>query len=94
MSIKARPRPVDLAPAPWPTKMSPDPVGEIARQFAVRLRAALGERSIRSASADAGVNHATVIRILAGEVWPDLGTIAKLELSLGAELWPNRIGDR
>ena len=31
------------------------------------------------------------MRILAGEAWPDLATIAKIERGLGEDLWPGRI---
>jgi hypothetical protein len=34
------------------------------------------------------VNHQTVHAILAGEVWPDMHTIAYLEAGLRTTLWP------
>lgn len=80
-------RPAELAPEPWPEQPSVDPVGEIARQFVLQLRAALGGRSVRSVAREAGLDHATVVRVLAGQVWPDLATIARLELALDASLW-------
>ncbi|WP_158613392.1 helix-turn-helix transcriptional regulator [Frigoribacterium sp. PhB160] len=36
----------------------------------------------------AGVTHTTLLSVLAGQVWPDLETIAKLERGLGVALWP------
>ncbi len=35
------------------------------------------------------VAHSTIARILNGEVLPDIGTLARLEHSLGAPLWPS-----
>jgi transcriptional regulator with XRE-family HTH domain len=70
---------------------SVDPTAEVARQLVQNLRAAIGERSVRAASRDSGVDHATISAILNGKSWPDLYTIAKLERGLGADLWPGRI---
>jgi len=71
---------------------SVDPIGEVARQFALNLRGAIGERSVRDAARSAGVNHVTIQLILKGQRWPDLETIAKLERGLGVDLWPGRAG--
>jgi ribosome-binding protein aMBF1 (putative translation factor) len=88
MRKPARARPVDLAPAPWPERPANDPIGEVARRFAVNVRSALRGRSLRSVAAAADVDHATISRILAGQVWPDLSTIARLERTLSVTLWP------
>ncbi|MGG7507553.1 hypothetical protein [Plantibacter sp. YIM 135249] len=69
---------------------SADPIGEVARQLAKNVQAAIGDRSVRSVAKDTGVDHTTILAILGGRVWPDLYTIAKLELGLGADLWPGR----
>jgi transcriptional regulator with XRE-family HTH domain len=74
----------------WPDVASDDPSAEVARALAVRLRAAIGERSLRAAGADTGVDHSTIQAILQGRAWPDLDTIARLERGLGADLWPGR----
>lgn len=76
----------------WPSVPAVDPTAEVARQLAENLRAAIGERSIRSAARDADVDHATINAILNGRTWPDLYTIAKLERGLNADLWPGRLG--
>lgn len=55
-----------------------------------RLQDELGARSIRDLARDAGVGHATLSRLLAGKVVPDLATIAALEDALRADLWPSR----
>jgi len=47
----------------------------------------MGERSTRSVAEEAGMNHVTLLNALAGQSWPDLITLARLEISLDAELW-------
>jgi transcriptional regulator with XRE-family HTH domain len=69
---------------------SADPAGEVARQFALNLRKAVGDRSLRAAGEATGVDHTTIQAILTGSTWPDLETIAKLEIGLDANLWPRR----
>jgi hypothetical protein len=86
----ARPKPRELT-SNWPRVPSDDPVAEVARQFAVRLRDALAETSVREASRLTGVDHATLGAVLNGNTWPDLVTIARLELGLDVDLWPGRI---
>jgi hypothetical protein len=88
MGMQSRARPVELAPAPWPDVTSGDPLGESARILAVNLRAALGDRSVHSAAGDAGISHVTLLNVLAGRAWPDLATVARLELSLGVPIYP------
>ncbi|WP_150307208.1 helix-turn-helix transcriptional regulator [Planctomonas psychrotolerans] len=94
MGMVARGKPVELAPAPWPDIPSDDLIGEVARQLVLNLRAAIGDQSIRSVATAAGMNHVTVLNVLAGRVWPDLATIAKLERGLGRPLWPSAIAER
>lgn len=86
----ARKTPRELSPMPWPDSPADDPIGEIARQFALNLREAIGEQSIRAAAARSGLNHSTLLAILEGRTWPDLETIAKIETGLDAAVWPNR----
>jgi len=82
--------PVELADAPWPNVASADAFGEVARRFVLNVREAMAGRSLRSVAADAGIGHVTLQRVLAGQAWPDLQTIARLEAGLNAELWPRR----
>ena len=58
--------------------------------LARNLMAALQESGLgqRSLAIRAGVAHTTISRVLRGEVLPDIGTLARLEAALGAELWP------
>jgi lambda repressor-like predicted transcriptional regulator len=86
--MKERERPFELTPGPWPETPSPDPVAELARAFSLNLTAAIGGNSLRSVSRMTGVGHNTLASILAGKVWPDFSTIARLELGLEVPLWP------
>jgi hypothetical protein len=88
MARRERALPNALAPAPWPEHPSEDPIGEGARQFVLRLRDALADRSIRSVARDAGLDHVTLLKILAGNAWPDLSTILRLERALERSLFP------
>ena len=89
------PRPARLSPRDhvddWPDSAAVDPVAEVARLFAVNLRAAIGDTSLRETGAAVGVDHSTILAILQGRSWPDLATIAKLEGGLGVDLWPGRV---
>jgi DNA-binding phage protein len=86
MARTARQTPAELAPAPWPDVASPDPYGEIGRQFVLNLRAAMSGRSIRSVAEQTGLHNATLVRILHGDAWPDLATISRLEVGLNVDL--------
>jgi hypothetical protein len=89
--MKERERPFQLAPGPWPETPSDDPVAELARRFSLNLAAAIGDSSLRSVSRATGVAHNTLANILAGRIWPDFSTIARLEIGLAARLWPSTI---
>lgn len=86
MARTPRLRPVDLV-SPWPDGEASDPVGAVAAQFVRSLEAAIGSRSVRSIAIECGLNHQTLRTILLGQVWPDMYTIARLELGLGRSLW-------
>lgn len=67
-----------------------DPIAEVARHLALRLRDALEGVSLRAAEELTGVNYSTINKILNGRSWPDAATLAKLEAGLDTELWPGR----
>lgn len=92
MVMTARLRPAEIAPTPWPDAASADPIAEVARRLALNLRIAIGEKSLRSVAKGAGLDHSVILRILAGQTWPDIGTVARLELELDADIWPGRTG--
>jgi len=71
----------------WPTTPCNDPVAELGRQFVLNLEDAIGRRSVREIARVAGVDRASIGSILNGRSWPDMVTVAKLELCLGP-LWP------
>ncbi len=76
----------------WPlAQLDGDAAAEAAQEFVVRLTAAAGEASLRGVEAATGVDHTTVARILSGETWPDMATVAHLERGLDADLWPGRM---
>ena len=73
----------------WPTgKLEGPRVVLYARGFAMRLGAAVGGRSLREVAREAGLSHSTLLAVMTGARWPDMVTIAKLEDSLQADLWP------
>lgn len=86
-----------LATGEWPDGALRDdaPVSAVyGREFSLRLRRALaakGDPSLRDVERQAGVSRKTVERVLRGEVLPDFGAMARLELWLRADLWP-RLG--
>ncbi|GAA1968187.1 hypothetical protein [Agromyces allii] len=86
MGRTAREKPRELTSS-WPDVPSQDPAGEVARQFALKLAQAAGGRSIRAMAEEAAVDEGTIRRVIAGESWPDLRTIARLELSLKKRLY-------
>ncbi len=59
-----------------------------AQAFAKAVADAVGERTVRDVARQAEISHTTLLAVLHGERWPDMVTIAKLEESLRAELWP------
>lgn len=89
MARPTRSKPRELSDN-WPEAECADPVAEVARQFAVTLREAIGTQSLRSVGAQTGVDHATISGIIGGRTWPDLATIARLEIGLRTDLWPTR----
>lgn len=70
-----------------------DPIQETARRLVLNIRTQMGESSIRSVAMGAGLDHNVLRLVLAGESWPDLVTISKLERWCGADLWPGIVFD-
>lgn len=54
----------------------------------MNLREAMGESSLREIAAATGVSRSSLSTILRGEQWPDMETVARLEIGLGRVLWP------
>lgn len=73
----------------WPTGAVAGPrVVLYARAFARAVQDAMADRPVREVARQAGLSHTTLLAVLHGERWPDMITIAKLEESLRADLWP------
>ena len=49
--------------------------------------------TIHDVAAAAGTSHAVVAALLAGEAWPEVATVVRLERTLGAELWARTAPD-
>jgi len=71
----------------WPDVVSDSELGEVARRFTIKLRSIVDELGMVNVERATRVHHATMRRILDGDVWPDMETIAKLELGLRVSLW-------
>jgi hypothetical protein len=72
----------------WPETASDDAVVESVRRFAVNLKDAIGDRSLREVARISGVDRTTIAVVLAGDAWPDVATLARLEVALERPLWP------
>ncbi|MEV5140621.1 helix-turn-helix transcriptional regulator [Streptomyces syringium] len=82
-----------VASGDWPhARLAEDaPVSaHYGQAFARNLAQAMATSDIglRALGDKAGVSHATISRLLRGMVLPDMGTLARLETALGADLWP------
>ncbi|MGW9032579.1 helix-turn-helix domain-containing protein [Streptomyces sp. NPDC055722] len=77
----------------WPTaELAADapPSAHYSQALARRLDEAIARADIglRALGERASVSHATISRLRRGQVLPDIGTIARLEATLGAPLCP------
>ena len=86
MPNKPHPTPKDLTSS-WSDKRSVDAAGEAPHRFGVHLCAAMGDSSIRSVAADAGVEDASLRRVPSVAAWPHVRTTVLLEESLGVCLY-------
>ncbi|MGV9383523.1 helix-turn-helix domain-containing protein [Nonomuraea sp. NPDC003707] len=82
-----------IARGDWPTAdLVPDapPGAHYAQEIARRLQAARGERGLsQQALADmAGLGQRTISRVLYGDVYCDVATLARLETALQISLYP------
>lgn len=77
----------------WPDEPMKNPQQEVARRLAINLKNAIGDRSVRSVAEAAHLDANTVSRVIAGAIWCDILTLAKLEEHLEVGLWPGRIDD-
>ena len=96
--VALEPQPRDyLLPGEWPTGYldpSTPPEVDLAQKVAEALRAKMSREGFSSAdvAAKTQVSEGTVNAILAGLIWPDLVTIARLERGLNLKLWLSQKG--
>lgn len=71
------------------------PGAQAAQVIARTLRADIDAdgRGIRNLAAAAGTTHTTIRRVLNGNVYADVDTLAPLQAALGVHLWPPPKGD-
>lgn len=67
------------------------PAAAYAQDISRSLAQALEGRSKADVAAAADLHRSTLYGILAGDVWPDVVTLAKLETVLQCRLWPDRV---
>lgn len=65
------------------------PEAYLAAGLANRLHTKIGGESIRYVAKKARLSPQTILNILNGTTWPDLRTIARLEVALNTKLWGN-----
>lgn len=85
-----------VADGVWPyARLQPDAPASAhyGQALARNLYRALEEsgQSLRTLGEAAGITHTTIGRVVRGEVMPDLGTLARLEVALSVEIWPGLV---
>lgn len=75
----------------WPIAPVADPEHEKIRQAMCAAQEHIANRfmSVREAARHLGMGHAVLNSALTGRAWPSAMTIARMELGLGANLWPD-----
>jgi lambda repressor-like predicted transcriptional regulator len=80
---------------PWHAHpLSPDapPYAHVAQHAAATIHTHLTATgtSLRTAATQAGVDHGTLSRVIAGNTVPDIATLAALADALDIDIWPTR----
>jgi hypothetical protein len=89
VSRPVRPTPRSFS-GDWPNEVCSDPVAEVARLLALKLRTLTDKHGVREIARRAGVSSSIISRTINGESWVDTATLARLEVELGVDLWPRR----
>lgn len=92
MGRNAAAQPRTMSPS-WPDEPCADADAEAVRLLVNNLKAAMGERGVRTVARAAGIDHGMVSRLVAGETWPEMLTVIRLERGLGVKLWPQHLGE-
>ena len=80
-----------LAQGEWPDGVLRDGAPVAARyalELSKNLREATEGRAMAAVAEEADIARSTLYDILQGRTWADLQTLAKLEVTLGTQLWP------
>ena len=78
--------------AQWPTgplEPNPPPEVRLVRGIVTKLEARNARKDIYETAKRCGLNPQTIYNVLDGKTWPDLATIARLEVHFGVRLWGN-----
>ena len=74
----------------WPHgTLTPDapPEAHLAAALAIRLRKHMKGRTLDKMAERTGLGRQTINNILLGKAWPDIRTVARLEVALSKRLW-------
>ena len=76
--------------AEWPHVPVAESEDEKIRVTVSAARSLINERyaSVREAARELDMSHAVLNAALTGQSWPSAITVARMELGLGADLWP------
>jgi transcriptional regulator with XRE-family HTH domain len=85
------PRELARNPQDWPDAEIDDVAARTVQDVAGALAFAMREQgmSLRQAAIGSGVNRQAIANLVAGNAWPDVATVARLEAFLGVALYPN-----
>lgn len=72
----------------WPEIQCEDHIAEKARLLAINIKTITDRDGLRTIARTTGVAHSILSRIVSGDTWADTHTLARLEHTLNAPLWP------
>jgi len=91
-AVRGDKAPLNYTVGAWPHEAEPIPDAPPGVRYSLALARALDDEaarqglSHRTVSTNAGLNPTATGRIVRGELFPDLATLARLETSLGLDL--------
>jgi DNA-binding phage protein len=89
------PRELAADPENWPDAVIPDhPQARVVQAIARALARHVDQEGLglRRVAALSGVNRQAIANLLAGDSWPDVATLSRLEDGLGIGLYPGSSG--
>ena len=72
----------------WPHASASSEDAEVARLIVLNLMAAVKGRGLRGVAREAGIDEKTLRQLIAGASYPDVRTVARLEVALQVALYP------